>query len=424
MNEPNIALRSDEVEDILGRPPSWIVRWGISMLATTLLALLALAWLVEYSDVLESSITVTTPSPAMSVEAQASGPLVVWNVKQGMVVEKDDLLAVVQGGADQKDMEWLAQQVERAKESQRPFAPSRNLNLGEWQNVYSEYDRAYKDYNYALRGSFEKQQVEQIFTQTQSIQRKIRVAEEQKRNLKEDLPNIQRKIDRYKQLENSGVDTDSKLQRAQDEYHSTLRKIDDLDANIVSHESDIEALEAQKIEIQKGKVEGGNDRLMRVLANMDDLGGAVREWEALHLMKAPVAGRVNLFAVRQQGQYVSQGQEVMVIIPEQDEILGRMEIPVTGAGKVEKGDPVNIMLHEYPSKEFGVVKGEIRHISLLPKDNRYLVEVALPNGLMTTHKKKLDFKQEMSGMAEIITDQQRLLSRILEQFKGLVKDQK
>ncbi len=47
-----ISLRSEEVQEIMGRVPSWIERWGITVIAMLLVVILAGAALFPYPDTL------------------------------------------------------------------------------------------------------------------------------------------------------------------------------------------------------------------------------------------------------------------------------------------------------------------------------------------------------------------------------------
>jgi hypothetical protein len=68
-----------------------------------------------------------------------------------------------------------------------------------------------------------------------------------------------------------------------------------------------------------------------------------------------------------------------------------------------------------------MVKGIVRSISLVPENNAYTVEVSLPHGLTTFYGEKLEFSQEMQGTAEIITEDTRLLTRIIRPLRYLVQ---
>ncbi len=87
-------------------------------------------------------------------------------------------------------------------------------------------------------------------------------------------------------------------------------------------------------------------------------------------------------------------------------------------GKLKIGQDVNIRLSGFPDNEYGIVKGAVKEISLLPSnDGAYLLDVSLSEKLITTYNIEIDFKQEMQGIAEIITEDLRLIKRIFYQKK-------
>ena len=56
----NLNLRSEEVQEILGRPPRWLVRVGISIIFIVVIGLFVGSYFLKYPDILSASITVTT----------------------------------------------------------------------------------------------------------------------------------------------------------------------------------------------------------------------------------------------------------------------------------------------------------------------------------------------------------------------------
>mgnify|MGYP003116387514 FL=1 len=61
-------------------------------------------------------------------------------------------------------------------------------------------------------------------------------------------------------------------------------------------------------------------------------------------------------------------------------------------------------------------------MSLIPdKEGFYLIDVKLPKKLITSYNKEIDFKQEMRGSAEIITEDLRLIERFFYQFREVLK---
>ena len=87
----------------------------------------------------------------------------------------------------------------------------------------------------------------------------------------------------------------------------------------------------------------------------------------------------------------------------------------------------NITLEAYPQQEYGILKAQIQNIALLPESQAegqlsYLIELKLTNELMTTYDRLLPLQQEMSGTAEIITEDKRILERVLEQILNVLKN--
>ncbi|XCI74978.1 MAG: HlyD family secretion protein [Flavobacteriales bacterium] len=76
-----------------------------------------------------------------------------------------------------------------------------------------------------------------------------------------------------------------------------------------------------------------------------------------------------------------------------------------------------IRFKNYPYQKFGVLLGRVKHISLSTDDHsNYYVETSLPGVFKTTHHKRIVFKREMQGTAEIIIYDIRLIERIFYSF--------
>ena len=98
-----------------------------------------------------------------------------------------------------------------------------------------------------------------------------------------------------------------------------------------------------------------------------------------------------------------------------------MSIPATNSGKVAKGEKVLIKLDNYRFQEYGIVEGRVQNISLTPDDKgNYYVDVILSKGLKTSYNKTLPFDKELSGNAEIVTKDLRLIERFFYQIRQLL----
>ncbi|UZJ65553.1 hypothetical protein OKW96_05010 [Sphingobacterium sp. KU25419] len=83
-----------------------------------------------------------------------------------------------------------------------------------------------------------------------------------------------------------------------------------------------------------------------------------------------------------------------------------------------------IKLDNFKHQEYGIIKGEIKSIALLQdNDKKYYIEVRLPEGLKTSYHKTIHFDKELSGNADIVTEELTLAQRILHQLRSLLKYQ-
>lgn len=58
-------LRSEEVQEILGRPPRWIVRWGIVVICAVVAGLFVGSYFIKYPEVTAGLITITAEAEAI-----------------------------------------------------------------------------------------------------------------------------------------------------------------------------------------------------------------------------------------------------------------------------------------------------------------------------------------------------------------------
>jgi HlyD family secretion protein len=135
-----------------------------------------------------------------------------------------------------------------------------------------------------------------------------------------------------------------------------------------------------------------------------------------------VVGRLTFSRIWSLHQNVIVGELVVTVVPSaQGKIIGILKLPVAGSGKVKPDQKVNVKFANYPFMEFGMVIGRIEKISLVPDEKNYLAEIAFPDGLVSNYGIKLPLLTEMTGSAEIITEDMRLIQRFFNPIKSLLK---
>lgn len=99
-----IELRSEEVQEVMGQIPAWIVRWGITVLFIVVLTLLVGSYFFKYPDVITTEMTLTSREPVVKVVVRSPGKISGLYVFNGQEVKMDALLAVVENPAKTEDV--------------------------------------------------------------------------------------------------------------------------------------------------------------------------------------------------------------------------------------------------------------------------------------------------------------------------------
>lgn len=125
-----LARRSREVEEVLGKMPGWMLRWGLTVTAVLLAALLAVSALVEYPDRHQLHVTLTAAEPPAELLAPCDGLIVRAYVQPGRAVGLGDTLLAIR--SDSGTLRCLTAEVGGGEVSLfRPCAPGLRVREGE-----------------------------------------------------------------------------------------------------------------------------------------------------------------------------------------------------------------------------------------------------------------------------------------------------
>ena len=96
----SIEIRSDEVQEIMGTPPKWIIRWGIVIIFLVVLVLLAGSFFYKYPDLIQARVTIVSENPPISVVARSDGKLDKIFVLDKQKVESNTILGIIENPAN------------------------------------------------------------------------------------------------------------------------------------------------------------------------------------------------------------------------------------------------------------------------------------------------------------------------------------
>ena len=422
----DIELRSEEVQEILTKIPHWMIRWGSVLFLLLIMMLLSISWFVKYPDVIVSQAIITTQIPPQKEYAKITGKLGNILVKDKQLVNPNQPLAILENTANFNDVFRLKSIIDTIKINSKSFLfPMDSLPmlfLGDIESDFALFENSYMQYrlNKELQ-PFANEALANQYSVVQLNRRLESLISQKKLNASE--LNLKRKdLDRNKSLYAKGIISALDYENKQLDYLQAERNYKNMSVSISQIRETIS--NAQKTsrgtEINKTKEE--MVLLKNVLQSFNQLKQRIKSWELNYVLKSNIKGEVSFLNYWNENQTVSQGDLVFTIIPTENTLfIAKLKTPPHNSGKIKVGQVVNIKLENYPDTEFGMLKAEVKSISLIPdKEGLYLIDVTLPKKLITTYNKEIEFKQEMRGVAEIITEDLRLLERFFYQFKSIL----
>jgi len=423
--EKEIELRSEEVQEILTRVPHWMIRWGSVVVLLILLLLFFVSWLVKYPDVITTQIVITTNTPPEKLVAKVSGKIETILVEDKATVYKNTPLAVIENSANYKDVFSLSLALSKGEGTLNnfPFEDFKNAQLGDVESAFAIFHKEYIADQ--LNSKLQPYQVEGTAQSYESIQLKERLSllESQRSSNQAELVLQKSDLDRYDGLFKKGIIATQELEKHKLTYLQVERNYKSLLSTISQLKSAINELNrnSKTTRINESKENVNLER--NVIQSFYGLKKAIRDWELNYVLRSSIEGKVSFLQLWAPNQTVNAGDNVFAVIPTNESgYIGKVKAPAQNSGKIKVSQTVNIRLANYPDREFGIIKGAIKAISLTPdKDGNLLIDISLPNGLETSYKKQISFQQEMSGTADIVTEDLRLLERLLYQFRDVFK---
>jgi hypothetical protein len=147
-----VEIRSDEVQEILGFIPHWIVRWGITIIFLVVVLILIGSWFFKYPEMITSNFVLTTQNPPATLVAHTTGKIEALFVKDKEKVKEGDKIAILENATNYRHLSDLEAKLELLKPflftfETRPFIQfSKDYSLGQLQTPYAGFVNAYEDY--------------------------------------------------------------------------------------------------------------------------------------------------------------------------------------------------------------------------------------------------------------------------------------
>ncbi len=423
-----IETNSEQLREVLDKPNPLILRWGITWIFLIILIIFSLLWIIKFPDVIEGGIELTTQDPPIKLVNKNDSEIKRIYFDDNQLVKKGDLLLESKNtldGSTKVKLDLFVSEIRDKLNSNNLSSyiiPNKEENYGVVQDEYAALITSivnYQNLNDPNNIPFKLLNLREQLRNTQLLRR---IANDQTEISQKQLARLEESYAADKLLFDKGVISKEELnQRAnvlsnqQSEVKNNIKSKVQYDVRIAEIKKEINDTELEFSQ-------NNNVYLSEINERLSSIEHALETWEMNYQITAPFDGKLTYMGNLKSNQYIHEGDEVFTLVPNTNEYVGLMRISRTGYGKIKTGQKVRIKLDNYPDHEFGLLRGEVEQISIIPNEDQYLIKVRLKNGLTSSYGKELRFTPEMLGSAEIITEELRLIDRIFYRIRNIFSE--
>ncbi len=421
-NKETIIQEHDAIRQIIGRPPSWMLRWGIAVIFIGFCVLGIVSFWVSYPDIIEARVLITSENPPLKVVNKVAGKLQKFNLSNDEIIEQGQIIAQIESTAELKDI----QKIEAYLHEETNTPPRNDLKLGKIQAVWTSFLNEYDNLKRFLQNDLSNDKINRIRNQIKEIQQLNTALKKQENTLNDQLALAQKAMQRDEGLAREGAASAIEVEQSTERFLSAKRQLEEHQNRAFNNSIRIEELQNQILILQESRVNNSAQLRIEMKSRQNLVQNAIDEWKRTYLLEAPISGKVNVLDNWRNGQFLTAGTELILISSEKaspENVVVRAILPEFNSGKVKRGMDVNIRMDAFPYKEYGVLKGQVAYLSGVAEKATYQVSIDLPNQLTTTYDKQLSFSEEMQGTARIITEKRRLIERLFDQILDVIRNE-
>jgi multidrug resistance efflux pump len=418
----NIELRSDDVQEIMSHIPNWMIRWGITLIFFIIASAIFVTWFIKYPDIIQGKVTVTTKKPPIDLVAKESGAVKALYIQDRKEVKKGDVIATIGNALSKEAKDYLVSVTDKIKYNLDSYNTDIQFNddslfFGLLQANYIELKTIVLEYQYFLKNDLTNYEIDMLKEQIKNHTTLRSVNLEQLETARKEYSNAQKKYNTDLKLFEKQVisqvqlfEEEKKLIQAENNV-GTYKKASIQNAITIT---DLKKQLNNLIVNQKNKQATFIQKIKFSLSNIDN---ALNQWGENFQVIASIDGQLNYLAPFHEHEFIEKGKPLFVIVPHNQDFIGYIEVPKSGSGKLKIGQRVRVKIDKYPHHEYGQLEGVVSNIALLANEDSYQVQFHLTQGMTSSYGKVFQYTPKMSGLADVITDDIRLISRIFNKFR-------
>lgn len=414
-------LHSEEIHEIISKPPRWVVRWGITLLFILFIFLFLGTWLIRYPDVIVVPFTLSVIDAPRAVVVRVDGKLAKILVRDGQKVKEGQPLAYAESTGEPEQILRLSSSIRTIKQAIHKgnwhyitdFEVKSYPVLGEVQHDFEVFNQQLTEIQAFLRGGIFIEKKALILEDRDDLISMEEILRDQLALQTADFGLATEEFKIQEKLFNSKVISEMDFKREKAKLIAREMPLKNLSASLVQNKSAQIAKRRESLELDNAL----REKKSIFLQVVNTLESRLEDWKQKYILASPVSGSVSYSAPWQERQYVTAGQELMTVEPLNGDYRGLVKIPQTNLGKLQVGQTTFVKMDGFPFKEYGLLEGKLSQLSTIAgRDSLYWGYIDLPKKLNTRYGISLAYRNGMKGHAEILTSDRRLAERFISIF--------
>ncbi|VTR36635.1 Hemolysin secretion protein D, chromosomal [Sphingobacterium thalpophilum] len=405
-------LHSEDLQEIIAKPPSWLLKWGISLILGTVILILGLSMFIRFPEMVTSSLKFNSINAPKVVMSRNNGTLVKILVKDGDWVKPGTELAYLESTADHSQVTMLIERLQNLKRKETDnynletlVAPNK-LSLGELQGGYQNFYLAYLNYRAASddgiyqkrKGVLEQERIN-LARQYEKVSQSFKLQHQQ-------LKLAEEEFEKYQLLAQKKIISPSELSQKESLLLAKRQTIPQMENNLIAYEGNILSKKRELSDLSNQI----NEERKKFVQALNSFLSEAETWKRQYILTSPVNGKLIYGSFIQENQPVKVDQPLFYVNPNNDQYYGELLLPQVVSAKVKNGQKVLIKVRSYPYQDYGYLNGKIDYISDIPmQDSVFFAKVSLIRSLKDS---LIILKPGIYGDAEIITEDKSIFKRI------------
>ncbi|QWG48396.1 HlyD family efflux transporter periplasmic adaptor subunit (plasmid) [Bacillus mycoides] len=422
---------TDSVELLERKPPRFIA-WLLGFLIVVLLGFIIWAYVGKIDIVSKGTAIVQGKSDISVSRVQVTGIVDTVFVRSGDEVKQGDALIQLKNQElmdKQNQMDQIVKHLEGQKAMLEQFKKSVQSHKSSFSDEvdkkikeeYKAYEQGYQSLQNEKENEIkqiadsklvnEQDEVLQgLIAEKENIQREIKSIEKQK--IKENILEEQKQLldDKVDSFESQKNSVEKRIQQREKTLESERRKVD------ITREGKQEQKQDALNQYKENTITSINQRIQpleqEIFVKKQEMDGLRNQSEAT-IIKAKKDGVVQFPFIVQQGDLIDPGQEIVSIIPKEDEKKVKILLPAQEIKGIKKGDKVQ---YSFKLKKTDKQIGKVTYVSAHPifdkESKSYMYELEA-----TIDTKELqELHAGMLGKGSVVTGEEPIWKFILRKL--------